>query len=56
MVVNPIEAMMTAAAMTGLKDHDRWLNQRTLLARKLDGRRCRGEIKGTTTSDQMSPS
>ena len=23
----------------GLKDHDRWLNQRTLLARKLDGRR-----------------
>jgi hypothetical protein len=30
---------MTAAAATGLKDHDRWLNQRTLLARKLDGRR-----------------
>ena len=30
---------MTAAADAGLKDHDRWLNQRTLLARKLDGRR-----------------
>ncbi len=30
---------MTAAAEAGLKDHDRWLNQRTLLARKLVGRR-----------------
>ena len=30
---------MTAAAEVGLKDHDRWLNQRTLLARKLNGRR-----------------
>jgi hypothetical protein len=30
---------MTAAAEAGLKDHDRWLNQRTLLARKLNGRR-----------------
>jgi hypothetical protein len=30
---------VTAAAAAGLKDHDRWLNQRTLLARKLDGRR-----------------
>jgi hypothetical protein len=30
---------MTAAADAGLKDHDRWLNQRTLLARKLNGRR-----------------
>ncbi|MEO8883061.1 MAG: RHE_PE00001 family protein [Devosia sp.] len=30
---------ITAAATAGLKDHDRWLNQRTLLARKLDGRR-----------------
>ena len=30
---------MTAAADAGLKDHDRWLNQRTLLARKLVGRR-----------------
>jgi hypothetical protein len=30
---------MTAAAEVGLKDHDRWLNQRTLLARKLVGRR-----------------
>ncbi len=30
---------MTAAADAGLKDHDRWLNQRTLLARKLIGRR-----------------
>ncbi|MEH6952853.1 RHE_PE00001 family protein (plasmid) [Nitrobacter sp. NHB1] len=30
---------MTAAAEAGLKDHDRWLNLRTLLARKLAGRR-----------------
>jgi hypothetical protein len=30
---------MTAAADAGLKDHDRWLNQRTLLTRKLVGRR-----------------
>jgi len=30
---------ITAAATAGLKDHDRWLNQRTLLARKLIGRR-----------------
>jgi hypothetical protein len=30
---------MTAAAETGLKDHDRWLTARTLLARKLNGRR-----------------
>jgi hypothetical protein len=30
---------ITAAAEAGLKDHDRWLNQRTLLARKLVGRR-----------------
>src|SRR3984893_1276311 len=30
---------ITAAAEAGLKDHDRWLNQRTLLARQLEGRR-----------------
>jgi hypothetical protein len=30
---------MTAAAEAGLKDHDRWLTARTLLARKLNGRR-----------------
>lgn len=30
---------ITAAAGAGLKDHDRWLTARTLLARKLDGRR-----------------
>ncbi len=30
---------IAAAAAAGLKDHDRWLNQRTLLARKLNGRR-----------------
>lgn len=30
---------ITAAAAAGLNDHDRWLNQRALLARKLDGRR-----------------
>ena len=29
----------TAAAEAGLKDHDRWLTARTLLARKLHGRR-----------------
>lgn len=30
---------ITATAEAGLKDHDRWLNARTLLARKLWGRR-----------------
>lgn len=30
---------IAAAAETGLKDHDRWLNARTLLVRKLGGRR-----------------
>jgi len=30
---------ITAAAAAGLKDHDRWLTARTLLARKLGGRR-----------------
>ena len=30
---------ITAAGAAGLKDHDRWLTARTLLARKLDGRR-----------------
>ncbi|MCK1494419.1 DUF1612 and helix-turn-helix domain-containing protein [Bradyrhizobium sp. 180] len=30
---------IAAAAETGLKDHDRWLTARTLLARKLGGRR-----------------
>ena len=30
---------ITAAAEAGLKDHDRWLTARTLLARKLAGRR-----------------
>jgi hypothetical protein len=35
---------ITAAAATGLKDHDRWLNQRTLLARKLDGRRATSKL------------
>jgi hypothetical protein len=38
-----IEAM-TAAAESGLKHHDRWLNQRTLLARKLDGRRATSRL------------
>lgn len=37
-LVTQLEAM-TAAAEAGLKDHDRWLTARTLLARKLDGRR-----------------
>jgi hypothetical protein len=35
---------MTAAAEAGLKDHDRWLNQRTLLARKLEGRRSTSKL------------
>jgi hypothetical protein len=30
---------IAAAAAAGLKDHDRWLTARTLLTRKLDGRR-----------------
>ncbi len=30
---------IAATAEAGLKDHDRWLTARTLLARKLDGRR-----------------
>ena len=30
---------IAAAAEAGVKDHDRWLTARTLLARKLDGRR-----------------
>ncbi|WP_245270146.1 helix-turn-helix domain-containing protein [Nitrobacter hamburgensis] len=30
---------IAAAAEAGLKDHDRWQTARTLLARKLDGRR-----------------
>jgi hypothetical protein len=37
---------MTAAAEAGLKDHDRWLNQRTLLARKLEGRRSTSKLPG----------
>ena len=35
---------ITAAAEAGLKDHDRWLNQRTLLARKLAGRRATSRL------------
>jgi hypothetical protein len=35
---------MTAAADAGLKDHDRWLNQRTLLTRKLVGRRTTSKL------------
>ena len=35
---------ITEAAAAGLKDHDRWLNQRTLLARKLDGRRATSKL------------
>ena len=37
---------LTAAADAGLKDHDRWLNQRTLLARKLEGRRSTSKLPG----------
>ena len=35
---------ITAAAAAGLKDHDRWLTQRTLLARKLAGRRATSKL------------
>ena len=35
---------MTAAAEAGLKDHDRWLMTRNLLARKLDGRRATSKL------------
>lgn len=38
-----VEAM-TAAAEAGLKDHDRWLMTRNLLARKLDGRRATSKL------------
>ncbi|WP_420836837.1 RHE_PE00001 family protein [Bradyrhizobium algeriense] len=37
-------AAITAAADAGLKHHDRWLNQRTLLARKLAGRRATSKL------------
>jgi hypothetical protein len=42
-LVVQLEAI-AAAAEAGLKDHDRWLNQRTLLARKLDGRRASSKL------------
>ena len=42
-LVVQLEAI-TAAAAAGLKDHDRWLNQRTLLARKLAGRRATSKL------------
>jgi hypothetical protein len=35
---------ITAAAEAGLKDHDRWLMTRNLLARKLDGRRATSKL------------
>ncbi|QXX76643.1 RHE_PE00001 family protein [Methylovirgula sp. HY1] len=35
---------MTAGADAGLKDHDRWLNARAVLARKLDGRRSTSKL------------
>ena len=35
---------MTAAAEAGLKDHDRWLMTKNLLARKLDGRRATSKL------------
>jgi len=35
---------ITEAAAAGLNDHDRWLNQRTLLARKLAGRRATSKL------------
>jgi Protein of unknown function (DUF1612)/HTH DNA binding domain len=44
-VVAELDAM-TAAAEAGLKAHDRWLNQRTLLLRKLTGRRSTSKLPG----------
>ncbi len=35
---------MSAAADAGLRDHDRWLTARTLLVRKLDGRRSTSKL------------
>lgn len=37
-------AAITAAAEAGLKAHDRWLNQRVLLLRKLSGRRSTSKL------------
>lgn len=37
---------ITAAAEAGLKDHDRWFTARTLLARKLHGRRSTSRLPG----------
>lgn len=37
-------AAITAAAEAGLKVHDRWLNQRMLLLRKLSGRRSTSKL------------
>jgi hypothetical protein len=37
---------ITAAAAAGLKDHDRWLMARNLLARKLAGRRATSKLPG----------
>ncbi len=42
-LVVQLEAI-TAAAAAGLPDHDRWLTQRTLLARKLAGRRATSKL------------
>jgi hypothetical protein len=42
-LVVQLEAL-TAAAAAGLTDHDRWLTQRTLLARKLAGRRATSKL------------
>ena len=42
-LVVQLEAI-TAAAAAGLTDHDRWLTQRTLLARKLAGRRATSKL------------
>jgi hypothetical protein len=42
-LVVQLEAM-TAAAEAGLKDHDRWLMTRNLLARKLTGRRATSKL------------
>lgn len=37
---------IAAAAEAGLKDHDRWVTARTLLARKLNGRRSTSRLPG----------
>src|SRR6185312_13805864 len=42
---------MSAAAEAGLKDHDRWLTAKNLLARKLTGRRATSKLPALLDAD-----